>query len=208
MFFAFLVTKFVSLMEQVLLVYSKGILDLNPSSHLFSFSFATLFVTHCFYIVHFLDADLLSTFSGVVYLLLPYSVLFVQRKSCTLVCLFLTCSPFSCLQGTGEPFRRAEGQRCGEQRAPWRVNPGPLLPQPAVLGPLPLPPPPPPAQPAPQLSAVVVPLTPTPLLLLPPPPAAVMETQAVLPAAARQQEDRHCLRYPFTAEYLTAKQSR
>lgn len=124
--------------------------------------------------------------------------------------LFFSCALLLPSSGTGEPFKRAAGQRWEEQRAPWRASQGPLPPRPTAPGP-PTPPPPPPA---PQLPAVVVPLM---LLLLLLPlllsvvivvaAAVVVVTLAVL-RVAQQQEDRQCLRYLFTVGYLTDKQCR
>lgn len=129
-------------------------------------------------------------------------------------CHFVSCALLSCSSGTGEPFRRAGGQRWEEQRAPWRVSQGPLPPRPTAPG---LPPPPLalPPLPALQLQAVVVSLALLLLLLLLPlllvvvivvAAAVVVVTQAVLPVL--QQEDRQCLRYLFTVGYLTGKQCR
>lgn len=132
-------------------------------------------------------------------------------------CHFVSFALLSPSSGTGEPFRRAGGQRWEEQRAPWRVSQGPLPPRPTAPGP---PPPPPPlalpSLPAPQLVAVVVSLALLLLLLLPlllvvvivVAAAVVVVTQAVLPVVVLQQEDRQCLRYLFTVGYLTDKQCR
>lgn len=169
---------------------------------------------------HFLEVELYIILSllqmflcltvGVSHLETFYFFWFGVKKG-DIVPFFFSCALLLPSSGTGEPFRRAAGQRWEEQRAPWRASRGPLPPRPTAPGP----PPPPLPPPAPQLPAVVVPLMLL-LLLLPlllsvvivvAAAAVVVVTLAVL-RVAQQQEDRQCLRYLFTVGYLTDKQCR
>lgn len=99
--------------------------------------------------------------------------------------------PPSCLPGTGEPFRRAAGQRLEEEKAPWRLSRGLLPPQPAVLGlpPLaPVPPAPPQLPPVSVLAVLVV------IVLV------VVIRVVVLPVVLiLQQRGSRCLTYLSTA---------
>lgn len=136
------------------------------------------------------------------------------------------CSSFSVL-GTEERYRRAVGQRWEEQRAQWRVSQRPLLPQLIALGllsarlPPQLPPPPPsralPRLPTPQPAVSALRATRLLLLLL---LLQVLATAVVVVLIQPVRllvllllpllvlEDWQCLRFPFTAACLIARQYR